>query len=411
MSRLELTSMLDSLGSTLTRSTVSSFYTRFDKKAHHDDITIGQAIQCLEAELGRPESEKKRLDADDGLPESSGNATPVLSITGDRGQELQLDDLDFSGPSAADSKSNEYLTEPMQLPLHVVAAGATHENSDSWSDDAEGDLSSTGPSTGGTPSPGTSAGQKKMSRFRRTNKTKGENFSDETSQNASDSLERVINVKNCPLCHRPRLNSKAEIDIVTHLAVCASQDWKKVDRIVVGNFVTASQAQRKWYTNMISMVSSGNYKLGAVYFFCLLFFSLLRYPLYIQNSANIIVQNRITGQLEEEKMQVYVRLGIRLLYKGATSRMEGGRGLLFSIVCYLVFFTVDPFIARRLLKSLSIKQGIKYDAPESALDIAPFIAFHRLKVDEILDPPDSFSTLVNTFQQQHLTTYLIRNFQ
>lgn len=35
----------------------------------------------------------------------------------------------------------------------------------------------------------------------------------------------------------------------------------------------------------------------------------------MQNSANIIVQNRITGQLEEEKMQVYVRLGIRLLYK------------------------------------------------------------------------------------------------
>ena len=34
MSRLELTSMLDSLGSTLTRSTVSSFFTRFDKKAH-----------------------------------------------------------------------------------------------------------------------------------------------------------------------------------------------------------------------------------------------------------------------------------------------------------------------------------------------------------------------------------------
>jgi hypothetical protein len=45
-----------------------------------------------------------------------------------------------------------------------------------------------------------------------------------------------------------------------------------------------------------------------------------------QNSANIIVQNRMTGQLEEEKMQVYVRLGIRLLYKGAKSRMEGARG-------------------------------------------------------------------------------------
>ena len=43
------------------------------------------------------------------------------------------------------------------------------------------------------------------------------------------------------LCHRPRLNSKAEIYIVTHLAICASQDWNQVGRIVVGNFVTASQ--------------------------------------------------------------------------------------------------------------------------------------------------------------------------
>jgi hypothetical protein len=44
---------------------------------------------------------------------------------------------------------------------------------------------------------------------------------------------------------------------------------------------------------------------------------------------------------------------------------------------------------------MSIKQGIKYDAPESTVDIAPFIAFHGLNVDEILDPPDTFSTLLN----------------
>lgn len=39
----------------------------------------------------------------------------------------------------------------------------------------------------------------------------------------------------------------------------------------------------------------------------------------------------MTGQLEEEKMQVYVRLGIRLLYKGWKSRMEGARGMYFAI--------------------------------------------------------------------------------
>ena len=92
------------------------------------------------------------------------------------------------------------------------------------------------------------------------------------------------------------MSSKAEMDIITHLAVCASQDWNRIDRIVVGDFVTASQAQRKWLTKIMSKIGAGDYKLGA-------------------NSANIIVQNRMTGMLEEEKMQVYVRLGIRLLYK------------------------------------------------------------------------------------------------
>ncbi len=60
------------------------------------------------------------------------------------------------------------------------------------------------------------------------------------------------------------MNSKAEVDIITHIAVCASQDWNRVDRIVVGNFVTASQAQRKWYTKIIGKLSSGDYRLGAV---------------------------------------------------------------------------------------------------------------------------------------------------
>lgn len=48
-------------------------------------------------------------------------------------------------------------------------------------------------------------------------------------------------------------------------------------------------------------------------------------------------------------------------------------------------------IARKLLKSLSIKQGIKYDSPESAQEIPAFIQFHNLNVGEILDPLPSFS--------------------
>ncbi|EGO24192.1 hypothetical protein SERLADRAFT_361384 [Serpula lacrymans var. lacrymans S7.9] len=287
LSHLELTSMLDSLGSTLSSQTIDSFFIRHGKMPHEDEITIAEAIQCLETELGRPNSEKKRVNIEDNLPDSSVPVTPFSYSYGTNG---------------TNSRQQSYSSSDVE------------DSPGSWN---SGSMS-----------------------------------------HSDDSFERVINVKNCPLCHRPRLNSKAEVDIVTHLAVCASQDWAKVDRIVVGNFVTASQAQRKWYTKIISKVSSGDYRLGA-------------------NSANIIVQNRLTGQLEEEKMQVYVRLGIRLLYKGARSRMEGAR-------------------ARRLLKSLSIKQGNKYDSPDSARDISTFIEFHGLKVDEILEPISSFSKFVSS---------------
>ena len=109
-------------------------------------------------------------------------------------------------------------------------------------------------------------------------------------------------------------------------------------KVVMGNFITASQAQSKWFTKVISKVSSGNYRLRVVRFF----------SLYL----------KVTGWLEGEKMQVYVRLGIRLLLKvrilippllvtyqnflqGAKDQTEGARG------------------------TLSINQGIKHDDPAS----------------------------------------------
>ena len=40
---------------------------------------------------------------------------------------------------------------------------------------------------------------------------------------------------------------------------------------------------------------------------------------------------------------------------------------------------------------MTIKQGVKYDSPESTREISAFIQFHNLKVDEILEPITSFS--------------------
>lgn len=221
-------------------------------------------------------------------------ATPLLmksDVTGSSEQQVPdigLDSIDFSGPHthpsaiqtgslSKDTPQPAYPTEPSQQPLPdaiqpLIDSATTRVPMGYKATTSTIDPNSQPPSTSSSEA------------------------EDSGGSPNDDQFERIINIKNCPLCHRPRINKRAEVDIITHLAVCASQDWARVDRIMVGNFVTASQAQRKWYTKVIGKVSSGNYKLGA-------------------NSANIIVQNRMTGQLEEEKMQVYVKLGIRLLYK------------------------------------------------------------------------------------------------
>ena len=331
ISQLELTSMLDSLGSTLTKSTIESFFERCGKTTE-DELTMDEAIQCLEKELRRPLSEKKRVDVqEEGQTNgSSVSATPILTAMDRMGKELMgdsllaLDQLDFSGRPAHPQHhlfglgstgdymhlphshsqhhlgdyfhlphigSDEqkivappYLTEPNQVPLtrmdsQAVVAGTPSVAVDS-SEEEEGGTSS---GTGGSLSPGMAATSgattdseavQKKSRFRRIRRKKTKQSSvtaippigspNPDAPAGEVPIERVINVKNCPLCHRPRLNSKAEMDIVTHLAVCASQDWNQVDRIVVGNFVTASQAQRKWYTNMLEKIYAGSYRLGAV---------------------------------------------------------------------------------------------------------------------------------------------------
>jgi len=148
--------------------------------------------------------------------------------------------------------------------------------------------------------------------------------------------EHIVEIQECPICHQPRLDKKnTEADIITHVATCASQDWRAVNNIVMGGFVTSSQAQRKWYSKVITKIGYGGYKIGA-------------------NSANILVQDRITGQINEERMSVYVRLGIRLLYKGLKSREMGRReSANFSDLCLSskVASTTIPHQHHRLMAS------------------------------------------------------------
>ncbi|KAF5250302.1 hypothetical protein FANTH_4502 [Fusarium anthophilum] len=314
ISRIELTTMLESLGSTLTENTIDGFFKRFPHRDADNDenweLTMDECVVCLEDQL-------------EGRRRSSGTAADKL-----RGLVPEMKNL-----------------------LHVPGHGHNNNNNNGGSETPSVlELDS----TSGTQTPISNVPTLKTPADEEADPLDKSDSSDDRSE------EHVVEIRECPICHQPRLNKRKDADIITHIATCASQDWRQVNSVLVGGFVTASQAQRKWYSKVITKISYGGYKLGA-------------------NSANILVQDRLTGQINEEKMSVYVRLGIRLLYKGLKSRdMENKR-------------------IRKLLKNLSVKQGKKFDDPASKDEIEKFIAFHGLDMSEVLLPLEEFNNFNEFF--------------
>lgn len=182
------------------------------------------------------------------------------------------------------------------------------------------------------------------------------------NQNVESGKVKIFEFEKCPICNEKRVSKKQDLDIITHFAICASKDWSVVSKLLLSSYVTPTQATKKWFTKALIKLTYGKYKLGG-------------------NSANILVQDRMTGIIVEEKMSVYVRLGIRLLYKG----LDKARSKRVRI----------------LLKNMSIKQGKKFDAPQLKSDIASFIKFHKLDLDECeIDDPSQFATFNDFFYRK-----------
>lgn len=185
--RLELVTMLDSLGSTLSEATINSFFERFREPAKDpnqlkevEEISIDHAVICLEEQLQK---------------QSKGPANtatiPSVTVTSESPETIDLPKKETTPANPADLSLNA----PDPEPSNGNDIGSLQ------------DL-------------------------------------DEKTE------EHVIMIVECPLCHQPRLNKRSEVDIVTHLATCASQDWRQVNTFVMAGFVTSDQAHRKWYTKV-----------------------------------------------------------------------------------------------------------------------------------------------------------------
>lgn len=143
----------------------------------------------------------------------------------------------------------------------------------------------------------------------------------------------------CPHC---KTIDKSNSNGFKHLSMCTS--GIKPNYFIQKLYTTQSNASRGWYTKMLAHVVYGKLKLG-------------------NNNAHILVQDRDTGLIYEEKMSAWVKLGIRLIYK---SRKNKGQKI------------------RKLLRSMSIKQGVRYDSHKSKDKIVDFVKFFGLNLHDCL---------------------------
>lgn len=220
-----------------------------------------QVIICLEAELRKPELEKRPIPSTSGLItpsilssySPSGSHTPVsLNPSRPSTPSPLINSYGYFVPHLGSEEEVESLLKHLEKneEVTVVLPEAVVDSDDAKESSNESESFSAGLAAGAD--------------LRRS----------ESTEMGGPAIERVINIKACPLCHKPRMNSRAEVDIITHMAICAA-DPGSINRIVVGSFVTAPDAQRKFFTKAIAKVTKGAYSLGA-------------------NSANIIVQDRRT---------------------------------------------------------------------------------------------------------------------
>ncbi|KAI8370475.1 phosphatidylserine decarboxylase-domain-containing protein [Radiomyces spectabilis] len=399
LSRLEVQSMLETIGSTLSETTIDSFWRQHgqDPKNENDELPIENLVSSLEAHMlaandhpaTAPTSHTRRpTDTNDSACFKDTQFSSILSDVEEndhgpeddeesdddfrqdeeeeeQGEEDEQDDDDDAEDNSSDDEDDEetdWLNENScgDSPDDQELFCSSDEVDDVDADDElilneakdvqyNGLLPVSFDTMGLSMSPTDTLKTWPMRK-------------PSTAKRKSATEEKVIRIAECPICHRPNLSRRAQMDIVTHVATCAANDWTTVDRFLMGNFLTEAYAQRRWFVKLVSKVGYGKYSLGT-------------------NNANIIIQDRRTGQLIEERMSVYIRLGMRLVYKGLRTGIQSKT-------------------AQRILTNMTVRQGRRFDAPSSVREIPAFIKFHNISMDEVLEPLGNFKSFNDFFYRK-----------
>ncbi|KAI9477809.1 MAG: phosphatidylserine decarboxylase-domain-containing protein [Benjaminiella poitrasii] len=357
LSRLEVQTMLEALGSNISESTLDHFWVEHGK-VPSEDLTMDELVKSLESFLLSVEDKQANEDViieeDNSLPVSVSESTtinPFFLADDDDDEDYDDDEDDIGEEDDEDEESEEgdYCTSFDDDDMDMIPSSSATTVAPPTPDEADYEALAEGDGIQYVDGP------LRELRLQDDNESK-------TEEEHKAKQEKVIRLTECPICHKPNLSKRGQMDIVTHVATCAANDWTTVDRFLISNFGSEAQAQRKWFVKLVNSVGYGRYSIG-------------------KNNANIIVQDRLTGQLIDERMSVYVRLGMRLIYKG----MRTG---------------IQSKTAKKILANMSYRQGRRFDDPLSKREIRSFIKFHQLDMSEVQEPIESFRTFNEFFYRK-----------
>lgn len=213
-SKILIQAMLEGLGSTLSNKTVDSFFAYYSKDPDRDELTFEELFERLERQVRLDDStpskrQKRRLGRFWLRRTNSAPAAPP----GREGKDSTEESLED------EEEDNELF---LHLTRNKMPTGYTHQAMD-MVEPTDAD------------------------------------FDPQMSED-----EYVIRIATCPICRDPNLGSKLETDVITHIAVCSGNDGFNLDKLILGNFVTAANAQRKWITKVVKTLGYGRYVIGKV---------------------------------------------------------------------------------------------------------------------------------------------------
>jgi phosphatidylserine decarboxylase len=269
LNKVELITMLDTLGSTLHNSTIDGFFARWQEENERSGfgedagrvLTMDQAVICLEEQLMKSRDTQSQMHR----PHWDRSESARSGYGGNGGGMLTPGGLN-SSPDVSPGGTTPYLAPADASADRGLAGGTSILNPKSASIPSleVSDMSDAGEPD--RPSPASGRPQALEQTYSAPNISpqiyRQDSWGlDSEAELVEDSKEEhVVEIQECPICHMPRLNARGgrgkngkrrrattDADIITHIATCASSDWRAVNNLVMAGFVTSSQAQRKWY--------------------------------------------------------------------------------------------------------------------------------------------------------------------